>query len=118
MKRDVFQAIADPTRREILKIVSKKSMNLNTVAEHFSISRPAISKHIKILTQSGLIIIKKKGREHYCMPNLKPLKDVAEWAKQFKELWNIKSDSMEDYIKESELKGKQKSKKKKHGKRK
>ncbi|MEO7983465.1 MAG: metalloregulator ArsR/SmtB family transcription factor, partial [Bacteroidota bacterium] len=66
MRRDVFQAIADPTRRQIINMISMQSLNLNAVAENFDISRPAISKHIKILTECGLIVIKQKGRERYC----------------------------------------------------
>ena len=66
MRRDVFQAIADPTRREIINLLAHESLNLNAVAENFNISRPAISKHIKILTECGLVDIRKEGRERYC----------------------------------------------------
>jgi DNA-binding transcriptional ArsR family regulator len=66
MRRDVFQAIADPTRRKIINMISQQSLNLNSVAENFHVSRPAISKHIKILTECGLIEIKQQGRERYC----------------------------------------------------
>jgi DNA-binding transcriptional ArsR family regulator len=65
MRRDVFQAIADPTRRDIIAMLAGKPMNLNAVADRFDISRPAISKHIKILTQCGLITIRQQGRERY-----------------------------------------------------
>ncbi|HYG15349.1 MAG TPA: metalloregulator ArsR/SmtB family transcription factor, partial [Bacteroidia bacterium] len=70
MRRDVFQAIADPTRREIITLLAGNTMNLNTVADKFDISRPAISKHIKILTQCGLVVVKKEGRERYCRADL------------------------------------------------
>ena len=66
MPRDVFQAIADPTRREIINLVAKQSLNLNSIAENFDISRPAISQHIKLLTECGLIVIRQEGRERYC----------------------------------------------------
>ena len=66
MRRDIFQAIADPTRREIINLLVHKQLNLNSVADNFSVSRPAISKHIKILTECGLINIKQIGRESYC----------------------------------------------------
>lgn len=79
MRRDVFQAIADPTRREIIGVVSQQSLNLNAVAEKFSISRPAISKHIKILAECGLINIKQIGMERFCEANLKSLNDVSDW---------------------------------------
>ena len=70
MRRDVFQAIADPTRREIIHLLSRQSLNLNAVADNFEISRPAISKHIKILTECGLIAIRQEGRERYCDAHL------------------------------------------------
>ncbi|MGY0040970.1 ArsR/SmtB family transcription factor [Pedobacter sp. NJ-S-72] len=70
MRRDVFQAIADPTRREILNMIANQSLNLNAVADNFEISRPAISKHIKILTECGLVSIKQQGRERICEAKL------------------------------------------------
>ena len=73
-RRDVFQAIADPTRREIINLVAYQSLNLNAIAENFDVSRPAISQHIKILTECGLIIIKKQGRERYCEARLQTIK--------------------------------------------
>ncbi len=65
-RRDVFQAIADPTRRQIISLVAQKSMNLNSIADNFDVSRSAISQHIKILTECGLVIISQQGRERYC----------------------------------------------------
>jgi DNA-binding transcriptional ArsR family regulator len=88
MRRDVFQAIADPTRREIIGLLSKKSLTLNGVAANFSISRPAISKHIKILTECGLVVIQQQGRERYCYPDLRRLKEVADWAESYRAFWN------------------------------
>jgi len=82
-RRDVFQAIADPTRRDIIDLLSKKSLNLNAVAENFDISRPAISKHIRILAECGLIIIRQEGRERYCDVQLQKLKQVAKWTQQY-----------------------------------
>src|SRR3569833_89809 len=73
MRRDVFQAKADPTRRQIISVIANRSMNLNAVADQFDVSRPAISKHIKILTQCGLISIKQIGRERYCEAKLHTL---------------------------------------------
>ena len=80
MRRDVFQAIADPTRREIIGLIAYESLNLNTIADNFDVSRPAISKHIKILTQCGLITITQQGRDRYCKANLKKIKEVSDWA--------------------------------------
>lgn len=108
MRRDVFQAIADPTRREIINLVAHQTQNLNSVAEKFDISRPAISKHIKILTECGLIVIKKQGRERYCHAQLKKLNEVSDWVEQYREFWNRKLDALEDYLKELQAKDKKK----------
>ena len=98
MRRDVFQAIADPTRREIINIIARQSLNLNSVAENFHISRPAISKHIKILTQCGLIVIKQQGRERYCEANLKALSEVSQWVEQYRTFWTKKLDALENFL--------------------
>ena len=98
MRRDVFQAIADPTRREIINMVSNQSLNLNSVADKFNISRPAISKHIKILTECGLIIINQKGRERYCKANLASLKQVSQWIEQYRVFWTSKLDALESFL--------------------
>jgi len=111
MRRDVFQAIADPTRREIVSLLAHKSMNLNSVAENFDISRPAISRHIKILTECGLIVIRQEGRERYCEARLKKLNEVAEWVEQYKSFWNKKLDSLESYLEEIQKPKKHKKKK-------
>ncbi|MFY9308053.1 MAG: metalloregulator ArsR/SmtB family transcription factor [Bacteroidia bacterium] len=98
MRRDVFQAIADPTRRQIIGIIARKPMNLNTIAENFDVSRPAISKHIKILTECGLIIVKQEGRERYCEAQLDKLTEVSVWLEQYKKFWNQKLDALEMYL--------------------
>jgi DNA-binding transcriptional ArsR family regulator len=108
MRRDVFQAIADPTRREIIDLIAYKSLNLNAVSEHFKISRPAISKHIKILAECGLVTIRQEGRERYCEAKLYKLKEVATWAESYKAFWNKKLDALEDFL----TKEKKQSKKK------
>ncbi len=104
MRRDVFQAIADPTRRAIIHMIAKENMNLNSVAERFDISRPAISKHIKILTECGLVTINVKGREHYCEAKLEKLNEVNEWVAQYKKFWDEKFDALEIYLKELQAK--------------
>ncbi|QEE50467.1 winged helix-turn-helix transcriptional regulator [Flavobacterium alkalisoli] len=104
MRRDVFQAIADPTRREIINMLAKKELNLNAVADNFSISRPAISKHIKILTECGLVVIKQQGRERYCRAELKKLKEVAEWTERYKEFWNQKLDALGSFLENEQAK--------------
>lgn len=118
MRRDVFQAIADPTRREIINLITHRSLNLNAVAENFSISRPAVSKHIKILTECGLIVIKQNGRDRYCEARLEKLKEVSHWIEQYKKFWNEKLDALEIYLEELQKKDRSPIKKKKHGKRK
>jgi len=103
MRRDVFQAIADPTRRAIIDMLAEQSLNLNAVAENFDISRPAISKHVKILTECGLVVIKQRGRERYCEVNLAPLREVSKWIKQYKVFWTKKLDALEHYVAEDKL---------------
>lgn len=98
MRRDVFQAISDPTRRDIIALVSHQTLNLNAVAENFNISRPAISKHIKILTECGLIVIKQQGRERFCEADLESLKEVSEWVEQMRAFWTSKLDALELHL--------------------
>ncbi len=98
MRRDVFQAIADPTRRQIIELLATGSMNLNAVAENFEISRPAISKHIKILTECGLITIRQEGRERYCDAQFDQLKEVTEWTSYYSKLWDKKLNALQQYL--------------------
>ena len=112
MRRDVFQAIADPTRREIINMIAHQSMHLNSVVEKFDVSRPAISKHIKILTECGLIVIKQQGRHRYCEAKLDKLSDVSDWLEQHRKFWTQKLDALETYLDELQAKEKHKSKKK------
>lgn len=104
IRRDVFQAISDPTRREIIGLLTKQPLNLNAVADNFDVSRPAISKHIKILKECGLVIIKQKGRERYCEAKLDKLNEVSVWIEKYKEFWNQKLDALENYLEEIKLK--------------
>lgn len=98
MRRDVFQAIADPTRRDIIGLVAKQTLTLNGVADNFAISRPAISKHIKILTECGLIVIRQQGRERYCEANLNTLQEVSGWVEQYRIFWTKKLDALGDFL--------------------
>ncbi|WP_121810149.1 ArsR/SmtB family transcription factor [Mucilaginibacter kameinonensis] len=100
MRRDVFQAIADPTRRDIINLIAFKPMNLNAIADNFEVSRPAISQHIKILTECGLIAIKKRGRERYCEPRLKQLNEVAQWVERYRKVWEEKFDALDTLLEE------------------
>lgn len=98
MRRDVFQAIADPTRRQIIGLLSQQTLSLNGVAENFEVSRPAISKHIKILTECGLIVVRQQGRERFCEANLGKLKEVSDWAEQYRLFWSNKLDALESFL--------------------
>src|SRR5690606_15625802 len=98
MRRDVFQAIADPIRRYIIELLSKESLSVNEVAEKFEISRPAISKHLKILNECGIIDFNQIGRERFCLIQPKKLIPVFLWIKQYNKLWEDKIDSFENYI--------------------
>jgi DNA-binding transcriptional ArsR family regulator len=126
MRRDTFQAIADPTRREILSMLSHESLNVNSVAENFNMSRVAVSKHLKILTECGLVVVKQYGRERYCEAKLNKLEEVSSWVEQYKQFWNEKLDSLEAYLEKIQAKDKSKAipikkvkpQTKKHGKRK
>jgi len=98
MRRDVFQAIADPTRREIIQLLSKQSLNINAVADNFEVSRPAISRHVRILTECGLLVIRRQGRERYCQADLRKLKQVSDWTERYREFWTRKLDALEDLL--------------------
>lgn len=98
LRRDVFQAIADPTRREIINLLSHKTLTLNGVAENFNISRPAISKHIRILTECGLVVVHQQGRERYCEARLNSLREVSEWTAQYQQFWSAKLDALGKFL--------------------
>ncbi|UGU16159.1 metalloregulator ArsR/SmtB family transcription factor [Sinomicrobium kalidii] len=101
MRRDVFQAIADPNRRAIINLLANRKLTVNQIADNFEVSRPAISKHIKILTECGLVIIQPQGRERYCEARLRKLREVSEWIEQYRRFWNNKLDALEDFLENS-----------------
>ena len=98
MRRDVYQAIADPTRRDIIGMLAYESLNLNAISDKFEISRPAISKHIKILTECGLITIEQKGRERFCKLQHDRLDIVKDWIDSHKQFWNDKLDALDQHL--------------------
>jgi len=98
IRRDVFQAIADPTRRVIIEMLAKKPLNVNEIAENFDVSRQAVSLHVKILTECGLVMIKKQGRERYCEIKLEQLTEVTNWVDYCKQFWTTKFQSLDKYI--------------------
>jgi DNA-binding transcriptional ArsR family regulator len=110
MRRDVFQAIADPTRREIINLIAHQRLNINSVSEQFKVSRPAVYKHIKVLTECGLVVIRQEGRERFCEARLEKLNAVSDWVGQYKEFWNQRLDKLEGYLKELQASGKKKKK--------
>lgn len=103
-RRDVFQAIADPTRRDILSLISKKPMHLNEIADNFDVSRPAVSQHIRLLNECELITIKKSGRMRYCVLRPEKLTTVAEWIAPFKRLWENRFNNLDDLLNEMQEK--------------
>ena len=104
MRRDVFQAIADPTRREIIQLLARQSLSVNAVADNFDISRPAISRHVRILTECGLLVIRKEGRERYCQADLRKLKQVSDWTDRYREFWTKKLDDLEEFLEKEKRK--------------
>ena len=98
MRRDVFQAIADPNRRAIIGLLARQQLTLNGIAEQFDISRPAVSKHIKILAECGLVNVRQEGRERYCEARIDKLSEVSEWVEQYRKLWASKLDALDTYL--------------------
>src|SRR5476651_408191 len=118
MRRDVFQAIADPTRREIINLIAYQPLNLNAIADNFKVSRPAISQHIKILIECGLIEVNQQGRERYCEAKLTELREVADWVERYRRLWAQRFDLFDDLLDDMKMAEKKSDKKKKHKKKK
>ncbi|WP_420580801.1 ArsR/SmtB family transcription factor [Reichenbachiella sp.] len=98
MRRDIFQAIADPVRREIIELLAEDPLTINAVAEKFDVSRPAISKHLKILKECEVIEFHRKGRERFCIIKPKTLIPAFVWIEQYEGLWKTKLDSFEKYL--------------------
>lgn len=99
IRRDVFQAIADPTRRAILNLVAIQAMTPGTIAENFDSSRQTISKHIKILTECELLDQKQNGREIYYYINPKKIKEVADFIEPFRQMWDDRFNKLESIMK-------------------
>ena len=114
MRRDVFQAIADPNRRAILSLLVHQSLPLNGVVDNFRITRQAVTKHVKILSESGLVVMHRKGRELYCEARLDKLAEVSDWIEQNRRIWDKRLDQFEDYLHEFKRKKKKRAKKRSH----
>ena len=100
MRRDVFQAIADPNRRAILALLSQQRLTLNGVAENFRISRPAVSRHIKILKECGLVAVIPQGRERFVEARFDKLNEVTEWVEQYRQIWEEKFNRLDVLLEE------------------
>jgi DNA-binding transcriptional ArsR family regulator len=97
---DPFQAVGDPSRRQMLKLLSKESLTINALAENFDMTRPAVSKHIKILYTAGFITIEDIGRERHCMLKQSGFKHLQQWIDYFDQFWAVKLKKLEDLLNE------------------
>jgi DNA-binding transcriptional ArsR family regulator len=104
MNRDVFNAIADPTRRSILLSLTKEPYNVNALADKFDMTRQAVSLHIKYLQECGVISLKKSGRERICRLEAEKLTEVAEWLKPFRKMWTGKFNQLDKLLDELQSK--------------
>lgn len=97
-RRDVYHAIADPTRREIISLIASTPQNVNSIAEKFDMSRQAVSLHLGILAECGLIAVKQIGRDRFCEAKLDQLDEVEAWVTQSKKLWIRKFEKLDQYL--------------------
>ena len=99
MRRDVFQAIADPTRRAIIALIALQAMTPNAIAEHFDSSRQAVSKHLRILTECELLTQEQNGREIHYHINAKKMKAIADFIEPFRQMWEDRFNKLETIMK-------------------
>ncbi|MBK7232074.1 MAG: winged helix-turn-helix transcriptional regulator [Saprospiraceae bacterium] len=99
MRRDIFQAIADPTRRAIIALIAMQAMTPNAIAEHFDSTRQAISKHLRILNECELVKQEQQGREIYYSLEINKMKEIEKWLEQFKKIWESKFDELDQILK-------------------
>ncbi|MGD9561080.1 MAG: ArsR/SmtB family transcription factor [Pyrinomonadaceae bacterium] len=98
MKRDVFQAIADPTRRAIIALIALQAMTPNAIAAHFETSRQAVSKHLRILTECELVTPDQQGREIYYRLEIDKMKEIDEWLEQYRKIWETRYEQLEEVL--------------------
>lgn len=98
MRRDVFQAIADPTRRAIIVLIALQAMTPNAIAEHFDTTRQAVSKHLRILNECELIKQKQQGREIYYQLQINKMKEIDKWLNQFRKLWETRFNQLDEVL--------------------
>jgi DNA-binding transcriptional ArsR family regulator len=98
MRRDIFQAIADPTRRAIIALIAVQAMTPNALAHHFDTSRQAVSKHLQILTECELITPAQQGREIYYTLQIDKMKEIDQWLEQFRRIWETRFSQLDDLL--------------------
>jgi DNA-binding transcriptional ArsR family regulator len=98
IRRDVFQAIADPTRRAIIALIALHAMTPNAIAEHFDTSRQAVSKHLRILTECELVHPEQRGREIYYSLEIKKMKEIDEWLEQYRKIWETRFEQLGEVL--------------------
>ena len=98
MRRDIFQAIADPTRRAIIALIALQAMTPNAIAEHFHTSRQAVSKHLRILTECDLVTQEQKGREIYYSLEIEKMKEIDKWLEQYRKIWETRLNQLDDLL--------------------
>ncbi|MEP1086234.1 metalloregulator ArsR/SmtB family transcription factor [Algoriphagus sp.] len=98
MRRDIFQAIADPTRRAIIVLIALQAMTPNAIAENFNTTRQAVSKHLRILTECELVKKEQKGREIYYSLEIDKMKEIEKWLEQFKKIWETKFNQLDQVL--------------------
>jgi DNA-binding transcriptional ArsR family regulator len=98
MRRDVFQAIADPTRRAIMVLIALQAMTPNSIAEHFEMTRQSVSKHLQILTECELLTKEQQGREIYYQLDIDKVKEVDKWLEQFRKIWENRFDQLDNLL--------------------
>jgi DNA-binding transcriptional ArsR family regulator len=98
MRRDIFQAVADPTRRAIIVLIALQAMTPNAIAEHFDTTRQAVSKHLRILTECELVKQDYQGREIYYSLEVGKLKEIAKWLDQFKKIWETRFNQLDEVL--------------------
>lgn len=98
MRRDIFQAIADPTRRAIIALIAIQAMTPNAIAENFNTTRQAISKHLRILTECELVKQEQQGREIYYSLEIEKMKEIDKWLNQFRKIWETRFDQLDKVL--------------------
>ena len=98
MRRDIFQAIADTTRRAIIALIAMQAMTPNAIAEHFASSRQAVSKHLRILTECEILTQEQKGREIYYSLEIEKMKEIDEWLEQYRKIWETRYSQLDELL--------------------